>query len=103
MRIIKLDRRHTGYSKFSYFVEPVFNVRYGKDEGLEDFLAWRTWCWQVWGPGMELRFAMENRVRPLPDVVWAWQTEFRNTKLFFKTEAEASAFVFQWDQALDLK
>ena len=98
MKITQLDRRHTGYGRFSHSIEPVCNVRYGQDELLEDFLVWRAWCWQVWGPGMELRFAVENRTNPLPDVAWAWQTEFHNTKLYFRSLTEASAFVLQWNQ-----
>ena len=95
MLVTKLDGRHTGRRKFEYYVEPQVNRFQLRDEWLDDFFAWRAWCWQVWGPGAELRYVTDRRYQLSP--LWGWQTEFHNQRLYFKSETELSAFLFQWD------
>lgn len=96
MKLTKLDRRHTGYQLFAYYVN--VEVPVGSVQILHH---WRKWCWESFGPGIELRYAVdpsaEFKVLPIElPRRWAWQTEFGNKRLYFQTEAEASAFIFQW-------
>jgi hypothetical protein len=96
MKITELDKRHTGNEKYKYFVEPT--LRLGN---MQLFHTWRSWCWNSFGPGIELRFAIDERAHlsvipiELP-TTWAWQTEFGHTRLYFKDDATLSALIFQW-------
>jgi hypothetical protein len=97
MQAVTLDKRHTGYGKFKYYVEadgpaaPVILHR------------WREWCWEAFGPGIELRFGIQDLGMAkimgitMPDR-WAWQTEFGNYKLYFKDDETMSGFLFQWSK-----
>jgi hypothetical protein len=98
MKLIKLDNRHTGVGLYEYFVEVPTSV--GRVQILH---CWREWCWESFGPGIELRFAVDPRAefKVLPIQIprsWAWQTEFGKFRLYFKDHAVASAFLFQWDK-----
>ena len=98
MKVTTLDKRHTGYGKFKYYVDthsgPANSVILHR---------WREWCWEVFGPGIELRFAIaENTMANIMGIElpsrWAWQTEFGNFKLYFKDDETMSAFLFQWSK-----
>ena len=101
MKVTKLDKRHTGYGKCMYSVDAGGNG----PATVVILHRWREWCWQVYGPGIELRFIASNdgyRMGKtmgidLPDR-WAWQTEFGNHKLYFKDEETMSGFLFQWSK-----
>ena len=98
MKTVTLDKRHTGYGKFKYLVE----VRSGVANSVI-LHRWREWCWEAFGPGIELRFAIDGNNMAnimgikIPDR-WAWQTEFGNFKLYFKDDETLSGFLFQWSK-----
>lgn len=96
MRITKLDRRHTGYGKYAHMIEVDSVIA-----SVQIFHTWRSWCWQTFGPGIELRYAMDPRsvslVLPIElPTKWAWQTEFGHIRLYFQDEATTSMFLLQW-------
>lgn len=99
MKVTTLDKRHTGYGKFKYSVDAN-----GPGSAAVVILhRWRGWCWEVFGPGIELRFAVaENGMANIMGIElperWAWQTEFGNHKLYFKDDETMSAFLFQWSK-----
>jgi hypothetical protein len=94
MQVTELDGRHTGRNKFKYYIEPQINRYKFRDEWLSDFLAWRAWCWEVWGPGCELRFATDRRNNLNP--LWGWQTEFTNQRLYLRSDSEMTMFLLKW-------
>jgi hypothetical protein len=100
MKVTTLDKRHTGYGKFKYSVD-CFSGH--KSATVVILHRWREWCWEVFGPGIELRFAVDSNGMAevmgidLPNR-WAWQTEFGNHKLYFKDDETMSSFLFQWSK-----
>ena len=92
-RITKLDKRHTGYGMFAYYITPVSTI------SLNDklrFLEWRKWCWETWGMGMERDLALELGSRQFDVVRWAWDTEFKHRRIYFASEKEFSWFILTW-------
>jgi len=88
--VTALDNRHAGRSLFSHYVTPVWTTR------LNDklmFLQWRNWCWASFGPGMERDLAIE-----LGDsnIKWAWHTEGRIRRLYFRSTKEYNWFTLKW-------
>lgn len=98
MKLIKLDKRHTGFGQYEYYLDVESWV--GRVQILHH---WREWCWEHFGPGIELRFAVDPNAefKALPVELprkWAWQTEFGKFRLYFQNHAFASAFLFHWNK-----
>lgn len=106
IRLVKLDKRYAGYPTWAYFVEKPYTVTYNYSAPVnvnnpkELFLQWRTWCWETWGPSKELQ---EYDYHDLFDGLncsnahWCWLHDVhRPPRLYFKTDADASAFALQW-------
>ena len=105
MKVTKLDRRHNCYRIMKYHVEVTFDI-WGSDARIERFKEWRAWCWEVFGPGVETKWITIHAVDAGPNgqcemestTRWAWQSEFKEMRLYFKDDETLSAFVFQWDR-----
>jgi len=101
MKLVKLDRRHTGHQFLAYYVEPGRTWAIGKstEERVEQFFEWRNWCWEVFGPGVERKWiTLHPTGKGLESLNrWCWHTEYDEMRLYFKDEATASAFMFHWN------
>ena len=106
MKVTKLDRRHNCHRVMRYHVEPTYDFMGGRDALIEKFKAWRNWCWEVFGPGCETKWIIihpvdagtEGQCQMESTTRWAWQTEFKEMRLYFKDDETLSAFMFQWDR-----
>jgi hypothetical protein len=85
MNLKKLDRRMSGYSKFTHYME------YSIKESAE-FIRCRNWCWEQWGPSCELDFWYKHE----PNQHWCWMTDQYRVRVYLKTEAEAQWFSLKW-------
>ena len=103
MKVTKLDRRHNCNHIMKYYVETTLDI-WGSDERAKLFIRWRNWCWEAFGPGCETKWLI---VKPVPvgnlgqctmgtDSRWAWQTEFKEQRLYFRDDETLSAFMLQW-------
>lgn len=94
MRVIKLDKRYTGYKIFDYMIEP-----YGRgDERFAEFQAWREWCWSTFGPSTERGYVS---VEPgsagiRSKTCWCWYTEYNQMRLYFQDNKTLSTFLLKW-------
>jgi hypothetical protein len=91
--VTKLDRRHNGAGLFSHYITPVFQTTLA--DKLE-FLEYRKWCWATWGPGMESEWAIEIARDRDQEVKWAWLTEYKQKRIYFRTEKELNWFNMRW-------
>jgi hypothetical protein len=90
MIVTKLDQRYSGWYVYPYMVEPLKGTRYSLDRRNE-FLVWRTWCWDAFGPGMERDFAVAADEKP----VWAWYSENAKFRIYV-TEPALTLFKLKW-------
>lgn len=86
-KLVKLDRRHTGRPQFSHYIVPKNKLA---------FLELRNWCWSQFGPGMERDWALELGNDTYSVSRWAWQTEFKQMRIYFTGAAELTAFLLVW-------
>ena len=85
MNLKKLDRRMSGYGKFTHYME------YSHKEANE-FIRCRNWCWEQWGPSCELDFWYKHT----PNEKWCWLVDQWRTRVYLRTEAEAQWFALKW-------
>jgi hypothetical protein len=90
MKLTKIDRRMNGYGKFKFLVK---FTTYG--QGLEDFMAARTWCWDQWGPSCELVFYQSTQ-GIIYNPAWCWAVHEFDCKIYFTSDQEASWFILRW-------
>ena len=103
MKITQLDRRHNCHGIMQYYVEVGYNTE-GCDARIELFKQWRDWCWQVFGPDTETKWILlrpeeagpNGECQMVTTTRWAWQTEFKEMRLYFKDDATLSGFLLQW-------
>jgi hypothetical protein len=91
--VTRLDKRHKGHNQFSHYIVPVWSSQLA--DKLEYF-KWRTWCWDMWGPGIEREEAITWGSDYYQVVRWAWHTDERQKRLYFATEKELNWFVLTW-------
>ena len=91
--ITKLDRRHTGYSQFTHYINPVWTSSLADKI---EFFEWRKWCWETFGPGMERDNASLFGSRQFEACRWAWHTEKSARRLYFASEKELNWFNMKW-------
>jgi hypothetical protein len=91
--ITKLDRRHTGYKQFTHYISPVYKT---KLEDKLDFIKWRKWCWENFGPGIERDYAVELGSDHYDVCRWAWHTPLEVKRIYFSTERDLSHFCLFW-------
>lgn len=105
MKVTRLDRRHACHRIMKYHVEVTFDI-WGSDNRISKFKEWRTWCWEVFGPGCETKWIVVRPVDAGPNgeccmestTRWAWHTEHDEMRLYFKDDETLSAFMFQWSK-----
>ena len=88
-RVKKLDRRHTGYGHFKFYV-----VTYGSiEDRLHRLQQWREWCWSQFGPGAE-----RDTILKIPNGQWkwGWQNDQNGCRLYFVDDAELFWFTLTW-------
>jgi hypothetical protein len=86
-KITKLDRRHNGKMWYKYSVSPTNKVeRIRRAELLNEA---RNWCWETYGPSSEMGFLTK-------DLVWAWDTEHGNRRIYLKSDAELTLFTLKF-------
>jgi hypothetical protein len=96
----KLDRRHTGYGHFTYYVKP--RVSYLEYNNKQTFHEWRDWCWETWGSSKEIdEWLRDIRTRTLAKSVshnehWVWQNDEHSCRIFLRTDAELALFLLKW-------
>lgn len=97
-RVIKLDRRHTGYTQWQFFIERTYSMR--PLEASKMFYLWREWCWEQWGASKELNnyndddlFNKDYSSNPH----WCWLNDgTRSPRIYLRTDTEASMFTLRW-------
>ena len=87
-QVTKMDRRHTGYPRFAYYVSP---HKVYEDERRRLLVEWRNWCWATWGFSSERDWASTN--------VWAWDTEFHHQRIYLQGDKQLSSFHCRWGLA----
>jgi hypothetical protein len=89
----KLDRRHTGYNQFTHYISPIWQSQL--NDKLE-FLKWRNWCWETFGPGMERDMALDLGSKQFDVCQWAWHTHENAKRIYFASEKQLSQFCLVW-------
>lgn len=103
----KLDRRHTGFGEWKYFIDrpPIYDQ--GKFitafETKQIFFMWRSWCWETWGPSKELEEWLDALRNPMlipfcQNQNWCWQNNSHNTRIYLRDDKELSHFLLKWCQ-----
>lgn len=98
-KVTRLDRRHNCHGIMKYHVEVTFDI-WGSDNRISKFKELREWCWDQFGPGTESKWIVVHPVDAGPNGEcrmearerWAWQTEFNEMRIYFKSDAELSWF-----------
>ena len=83
--VTKLDRRHNGNSRFKYSISPITRDLI---QSRRDFQTLREWAWATYGPSMERDWAQAISHVDKTDLIWAWDTEFKNKRLYIRGDAE---------------
>lgn len=94
-KVKKTDGRHAGGGNWKYFVE--INCNNTQQKRL--FCEWREWCWSQWGPSKELNFYSSTDLFDgvaCSNANWCWLADQWRSRLYFRTESEASMFTLKW-------
>jgi len=102
-----LDRRHTGYPQWQYYIErPLrynyFSMSITRYESLQLFNQWRVWCWETWGASKELHEWIEDikhsAITPVAhNESWCWVHEVNgNSRIYLRGEPELTLFTLKW-------
>jgi hypothetical protein len=86
-KITKLDRRHSGSHWYKYSVSPV--VTLDKVRQTQLLIEARNWMWATYGPSAELGAYTK-------DLVWAWDTEHGNRRIYLKSDEEMTFFKLKY-------
>lgn len=100
MKLIELDRRHTGYGIWKWYVVPPRDYL-TQDISKFKFFEYREWCWSEWGPSKELD---QYGYRDLFDGVissskhWCWSIISKQGPylIYLKGDLEANLFALRW-------
>jgi len=92
-RVSKLDKRHNGNHLFSHYTN--FGNVYSTETKLA-FVEMRNWCWESWGPGMEIDYACALGSNQYQVCRWAWQTDHGNCRIYFSSQKELNWFILKW-------
>lgn len=87
-----LDKRFTGYKYFKFVVEPQRRLFIRPNHPVEDFNMLRNWCWDQFGPALELRNYHLQNTKP----VWCWDSEYNNLRIYLQTDQELAQFILTW-------
>ena len=116
LRIKKMDKRNTGWSRFSHYVEFYTPMPMGmRAKGMRSssvpptaehynrkyvqFIECRNWCWENWGPSAERDLFNDNYKGPGLPICnnWAWYTEHSQIRIYLASEAEVGMFALHWN------
>jgi hypothetical protein len=86
MKIKKLDKRHTGYGTYKFLIE------FSQRGDFEKFFEARNWCWETWGPGVEVEY--QHKLNH--EIPWAWQNNEWNLRIYLATDKEANWWKLKW-------
>ena len=92
-RLITMDKRHKGCEVFSHYVDfraPVVWQVTAPVIRAHDFQTRRVWCWENFGPGLELDYTSYG-----VDTKWAWWRDDSHMNLYF-AGASLSAYLLTW-------
>jgi hypothetical protein len=95
MNIVKLDRRHTGSIYFKYRLE----LR--GPAGFKNFLTYRHWAWDTFGPSCELSHYLQLAVNSELDETslshrWAWNIIPIERFIYLKSSEDLLLFQLKW-------
>lgn len=92
----KLDRRHSGYGEWKYYIMP--NAPWNR-VGMNKFFEMREWCWNTWGHSKEINEWMRDKLDPTSisqNNKWCWQNDTYNVRIYLRTDKELSHFLLTW-------
>jgi hypothetical protein len=99
IKIVKLDKRNTGYGKFKYVIYSV--SIYSKE-----FLDIRAWMWETWGASKEIKewmrdsnipFFAKEQLLSCQNEYWCWQNDGYYRRLYLQTDKELMLFKLRWE------
>lgn len=99
-KLITLDRRHTGYGIWKYYVKSPLTQQYKVNKYL--FYAWRAWCWETWGPSKEMTeydidSILVDDMQNCTNNHWSWQNDkLTKYRIYLKNDDDASMFILKW-------
>ena len=88
-KVKRLTRQYNGHRHFKYLIQP---TDVNQIITRQQIAEWREWCWATWGPSRELLWAINGAL----DVVWAWDTDNGNKRIYLKSDAELVLFQLKW-------
>lgn len=107
-KLKKLDKRHTGYPDWEFYIQKPYNSSFYNalfSKNVEDdpriiFQNWRAWCWETWGPSKDLAEYHNDDLfdgvgSSNPHWCWMWDRK-RLPRIYFKTSADATLFALKW-------
>lgn len=104
----KLDGRYHGSRFFKYLLQPtkrwtpfyvqsgnyIVQLRNYREESEEHFSLIRQWCWETWGPAVELELCSEKNKVFNPQ--WSWSTKDENLRIYLQSTKELSLYYLKW-------
>lgn len=98
IKIVKLDKRHTGNKHFKYMV--VIGDMYSKKvDMIDNFRQLREWSWTTFGPSCEyneytILSGYDRDVNPR----WSWmdKQEFRAARILLNNDEDRNWFALRW-------
>lgn len=92
----KQDRRHQGSRVFGYAVSFSNN-----DQGIREFTQIRRWCWETFGPSVEIGFYKRLSTWGMEQPQWCWvadeYTELR-IRIYFKDSQSYNLALLKWQK-----
>jgi hypothetical protein len=92
IKVKKLDRRMNGYGQF------IYAANFPSFVDADRFSQVRQWCWEQWGPSVELE--IWQRYPDFKNPKWAWERgEFNKSyrcRIFLSSDQEAEWFILRW-------
>jgi len=88
-KVKKITGQYNGHGHFKYLIQPKI---FHSIDNRNSIAEWREWCWATWGPSRELLWAIAST----PDVVWSWDTDHDNKRIYLKSDAELLLFQLKW-------
>jgi len=85
MKKRKLDKRHSGYGEYTYYVDFLYKEN-------QEFYDMRNWCWDTWGPSCELDMIKNVSTKG----EWAWIYDKWRKRILLKSEKEYNWFCLKW-------
>lgn len=99
-RIIKLDKRYSGYLYFKYRIQ--FKGDYRSRH--ENYCQIRKWCWDTFGQSLELDLYLKYKTSIFGNImepVWCfnYEKQFYTALIYLKGDKELSLLSLKWSQS----